>query len=158
MAGNTIWGKIVEGNEYLKDRPIITDTLYAMGQHNLTGAIPDILDWGAKKIERKLFDWRYKEFILDSIKNASKDRLPPTYAEYKASPAGRAASKAYDKIGKWDFLKKPSFYLGPLSKAATLSSKLIGPLQYMLPGKLHSGELTEEQIRGVHHPNASIWG
>ena len=68
--------------------------------------------------------------------------------------------KGRENIRKWNKQNPLKKYQIPVPRGplAIFGSKLLGPLQWMMPGTLHSGELTHAQRRDTHHPNTNIWG
>ena len=91
--------------------------------------------------------------IMAQLANPIQDHVVEELIDWaKEKLLHRKSRKNFDK-----WLKKEGYPVpkGPLAKVGT---KLLGPLQWMMPGTLHSGELTHAQRRDTHHPNTNIWG
>jgi len=107
----------------------IEDNLFGLLQNHLTSSVPDAFDWVADKLAEKKFK---KALRLKHAANVAKGpwlggKIGPSWFKY-GTPG----------------LPIPK---GPLAKAG---SKILGPLQFMTPGKAMAPDLTEEEK--IKHP------
>ena len=91
------------------------------------------------------------ESKIAQLTNPIQDHVVEELIEWaKKKRHKRKLRKELNKLFPNNTIAKP-----PLAK---FGSKFLGPFQWMLPGTLHSGELTHAQRRDTHHPNTNIWG